>query len=138
MNIALWIVQALLAALFLFAGSMKFIMPIEEMTKQMPSMPGWFLRFIGVVEILGALGLILPGLLRIKPGLTPLAAAGLLIIMIGATVIGFMIGPASGALLPLIVAVLAAFIAYGRWRLVPHPEKSSRLVDRVAPRSTQR
>jgi uncharacterized membrane protein YphA (DoxX/SURF4 family) len=138
MNIALWIVQALLAALFLFAGSMKFIMPIEEMTKQMPSMPGWFLRFIGVVEILGALGLILPGLLRIKPGLTPLAAAGLLIIMIGATVIGFMIGPASGALLPLIVAVLAAFIAYGRWRLVPHPEKSSRFVDRVAPRSTQR
>jgi len=76
MNAVLWIVQALLAALFLFAGSMKFIMPIEEMTKQMPSMPGWFLRFIGVVEILGGLGLILPGLLRIKPGLTPLAAAG--------------------------------------------------------------
>ena len=138
MNVALWIVQALLAALFLFAGSMKFIMPIEEMTKQMPSMPGWFLRFIGVVEILGGLGLILPGLLRIKPGLTPLAAAGLVIIMIGATVIGFMIGPASGALIPLIVGVLAAFVAYGRWRLAPHPEKSSRPVDRVASRSTQR
>ena len=138
MNVALWIVQALLAALFLFAGSMKFIMPIEEMTKQMPSMPGWFLHFIGVVELLGGLGLILPGLLRIKPGLTPLAAAGLVIIMIGATVIGFMIGPASGALIPLIVGVLAAFVAYGRWRLVPHPEKSSRPVDRVAPRSTQR
>ena len=119
MNIALWIVQALLAALFLFAGSMKFIMPIEEMTKQMPSMPGWFLRFIGVAEILGGLGLILPGLLRIKPGLTPLAAAGLVVIMIGATVIAFMIGPASGVLLPLIVGVLAAFVAYGRWRLAP-------------------
>ena len=138
MNIALWIVQALLAALFLFAGSMKFIMPIEEMTKQMPSMPGWFLRFIGVAEILGGLGLILPGLLRIKPALTPLAAAGLAVIMIGATVIGFMIGPASGALLPFIVGVLAAFVAYGRWRVAPHAEKSSRLVDRVAPRSTQR
>ena len=136
-SVGLWIVQGVLAALFLFAGGMKLVMPIEAM-KGPVDFPGWFLRFIGVVEILGALGLILPGLLRIKPGLTPLAAAGLLIIMIGATVIGFMIGPASGALLPLIVAVLAAFIAYGRWRLVPHPEKSSRLVDRVAPRSTQR
>jgi hypothetical protein len=138
MNIVLWIVQALLAALFLFAGSMKFIMPIEEMTKQMPSMPGWFLRFIGVVEILGGLGLILPGLLRVKPGLTPLAGAGLVIVMIGATVIGFMIGPASGALIPLVVGVLAAFVAYGRWRVAPHPEKMSRPVDRVAPRSTPR
>ena len=138
MNVALWIVQALLAALFLFAGSMKFIMPIEEMTKQMPSMPGWFLRFIGVVEILGGLGLILPGLLRIKPGLTPLAAAGLVVIMIGATVIGFVIGPASGALIPLVAGVLAAFVAYGRWRVAPHPEKSSRPVDRMASRSTQR
>ena len=138
MNAVLWIVQALLAALFLFAGSMKFIMPIEEMTKQMPSMPGWFLRFIGVVEILGGLGLILPGLLRIKPGLTPLAAAGLVVVMIGATVIGFVIGPASGALIPLVAGVLAAFVAYGRWRVAPHPEKSSRPVDRMASRSTQR
>ena len=138
MNIALWIVQALLAALFLFAGSMKFIMPIEEMTKQMPSMPGWFLRFIGVAEILGGLGLILPGLLRIKPGLTPLAAAGLVVIMIGATVISAMIGPVAMALMPLIVGVLAAFVAYGRWRVAPHAEKTSRAVDRMAPRSTSR
>ena len=138
MNIVLWIVQALLAALFLFAGSMKFIMPIEEMTKQMPSMPGWFLRFIGVAEILGGLGLVLPGLLRIKTGLTPLAAAGLAIIMIGATVISVMIGPPAGALIPLVVGVLAAFVAYGRWRVTPLPEKSSGPVDRVASRSTQR
>jgi uncharacterized membrane protein YphA (DoxX/SURF4 family) len=84
MTYALWIIQGLLALLFLFAGGMKLVLPIEEMTKQMP-MPGPFLRFIGVAEILGALGLILPGLLRIRPGLTPLAAAGLVIIMIGAT-----------------------------------------------------
>ena len=63
MNIALWIVQALLAALFLFAGGMKLVMPIEEMTKQMPlPLPGWFLLFTGVVEVLGAVGLILPWL----------------------------------------------------------------------------
>src|SRR5262247_1862846 len=87
MNIALWIIQALLAALFLFAGGVKLVMPIEEMMKQMPiALPGWFVLFTGIVEVLGAIGLILPGLLRIRPGLTPLAAAGLVIVMIGATV----------------------------------------------------
>src|SRR5438105_14643085 len=70
-TIALWVVQVLLAALFLFAGSMKFIMPIAEMTKQMP-LPADFLYFIGAAEIAGALGLVLPGLFRIKQGLTPI------------------------------------------------------------------
>src|SRR5262245_56289176 len=85
MTYALWTVQGMLAALFLFAGGMKLVMPIEAMTAQMPEIPGAFLRFIGVAETLGALGLILPGLLRIRPGLTPLAAAGLVIILLGAT-----------------------------------------------------
>jgi len=124
MNVALWIVQALLAALFLFAGSMKFIMTVEEMTRQM-AMPGWVLHFIGVAEILGGLGLILPGLLRIRTGLTPLAAAGLVVIMLGATVVGAMIGPVVMALIPLVVAVLAAFVAYGRWRVAPLRASSS-------------
>jgi uncharacterized membrane protein YphA (DoxX/SURF4 family) len=118
MNIALWIVQALLAAVFLFAGGMKFVMSVEEMTKQVP-MPGWFLRFIGVCEVLGALGLILPRLLHIRPGLTPLAAAGLVIIMIGATVLTLMTSDITMALAPLAVGILAAFVAYGRWRLTP-------------------
>ncbi len=116
MNIALWIVQGLLAALFLFAGGMKLVLPVEEMTKQMP-LPGLFLRFIALCEVLGALGLILPGLLRIRPGLTPLAAAGLAIIMIGATVLTAMTGDVAMALIPLVVGLLAAFVAYGRWRL---------------------
>lgn len=119
MTYALWIIQGLLALLFLFAGGMKLVLPIEEMTKQMP-MPGPFLRFIGVAEIVGALGLILPGLLRIRPGLTPLAAAGLVIIMIGATALTLAIGPVAPALIPLVVGFLAAFVAYGRWRLAPH------------------
>ena len=118
MNIALWIIQALLALVFLFSGGMKFIMSVEEMTQQIP-MPGWFLHFIGVCEILGGLGLILPWLTRIQPGLTPLAAAGLVIIMIGATVITLMINGIAMALLPLVVGILAAFVAYGRWRLTP-------------------
>jgi len=118
MNIALWIVQVLLALLFLFTGGMKLIMPIEEMTQQLP-MPGWFLRFIGVCEVLGGLGLILPWFLRIRPGLTPLAAAGLVVIMIGATVTTIMTGQIAISLVPLVVGILCLFVGYGRWRLAP-------------------
>ena len=121
MNVALWIVQALLAVLFLFAGGMKLIMPIEELVKQMPlPLPGWFVRFTGVVELLGGLGLIFPGLLGIRPGLTPLAAAGLVIIMIGAIVYTAAAGDVASALIPLAVGLLCAFVAYGRWKLAPH------------------
>ena len=118
MNAALWIVQGVLAALFLFAGGVKLYLPIEELTKQMP-VPGLFVRFIAVCEVLGAVGLILPGLLRIRPGLTPLAAVGLVIIMIGATVVTLMSGQVAPALIPLVLGLLAAFVAYGRWRLAP-------------------
>ena len=118
MTYALWIVQGLLALLFLFAGVMKFIMSIEEMTRQI-QMPAAFLWFIGVAEICGGLGLILPSLLRIRPGLTPLAAAGLVIIMIGATIVSLMIGPIALAAMPFVVGLLAAFVAYGRWKLAP-------------------
>jgi len=115
MTRALWIVQGLLAALFLSAGVMKLILPLEKMTGPV-ELPGPFLRFIGVAEVLGALGLILPGLLRIRPGLTPLAAAGLVVIMLGATVITLVGGEVVLALIPLVVGLLAAFAAYGRWR----------------------
>jgi uncharacterized membrane protein YphA (DoxX/SURF4 family) len=118
MNVALWIIQVLLAALFLFAGGMKLVLPLDKLTGPM-AIPGWFLRFIGVVEVLGAIGLILPALLRIRPGLTPLAAAGLVIIMIGATVIGLSTGDVMMVLIPLLICLLAAFVAYGRWRVAP-------------------
>ena len=117
---ALWIVQVLLALLYLFTGAFKLAAPMEEMAKQMPvPLPFWFVRFIGAAEILGALGLVLPSLLRIWTGLTPLAAAGLVVIMIGATVVTAMGGMIATALLPLVVGLLAAFVAYGRWRLAP-------------------
>jgi uncharacterized membrane protein YphA (DoxX/SURF4 family) len=124
MNVALWIAQALLAVIFLFAGGMKLVMPIEELTAQMP-MPGMLVRLIGVVEVLGGLGVILPWLTGIRPGLTPLAAAGLVIIMIGATVVTLMIADIAMALIPIVVGLLAAFVAYGRWRLTA-PRQSSR------------
>lgn len=121
MNRFLWTLQVLLAALFLFAGGVKLVMPVEAMTAQVP-MPGLFLRFIGVCEVLGALGLILPGLLKTRTGLTPLAAAGLVIIMIGATAITMANMGATMATLPLLAGVSAAFVAYGRWRLAPPRE----------------
>ncbi len=116
MKYALWIIQGLLAALFLFAGVMKLVMPIESMTQEMP-MPGLFLRFIGVCEVLGALGLILPSWLRIRPGLTSLAALGLLLIMIGAIVLTFISGGPAPAAIPLLVAILLGFVLYGQRRL---------------------
>ena len=118
MTAALWIVQSLLALLFFFAGGMKLVLPLEQLTGPI-TLPGPLLRFIGMAEVLGALGLILPGLLRIRPGLTPLAAAGLMVIMLGATVITLATMDAVMALIPLVVGLLAAFVAYGRWRLVP-------------------
>jgi hypothetical protein len=131
MNVALWIVQGLLAALFLFAGGAKLVMSLDQMAGPV-ALPGWFLRFIGVAEVLGALGLILPGLLRIRTSLTSLAAAGLVIIMIGATVIGLVGGMVVVALMNVVVALLAAFVAYGRWRLAPHRGSSRPSVLRPA------
>ena len=116
-NVLLWITQALLALVFLFAGVTKFSMPSEQLTQGGFSLG--FVRFIGVCEILGAIGLIVPSVTRIRPGLTPLAAAGLVIIMIGATVITLHMPQPAGAAIPAFVGLLAAFVAYGRWRLLP-------------------
>jgi len=91
LGIALWAAQMILAALFLFAGVMKFVMPVEEMTRG-SSIPGSFFHFIGVMEVLGGIGLVLPSLLRISPFLTPVAACGLVIIMAGATVTSIPMG----------------------------------------------
>ena len=123
MNILLWIIQILLGILFLFAGGTKFYYTIQQMRDMGPPyqilFPSWFIHFIGVCEILGGLGLVLPGLLRIRPYLTVLAAIGLTIIMIGAVVVTAMsvgIGP---AIPTVIIGLLCAFVAYGRTKLRP-------------------
>jgi hypothetical protein len=118
MNVALWIVQGLLALLFVWAGGMKLVLPLDKLAGPV-QLHGAFLRFIGVAEVLGAIGLILPGLLRIRPGLTALAAGGLVIIMIGATALTLAGGDVEMALIPLVVGLLSAFVAYGRWRSAP-------------------
>jgi len=120
MNILLWILQCLLALMFIFSGTMKFVMSVAQMNDQAPVfLPGIFLHFIGVCEILGGIGLILPSALRIEPHLTPLAAAGLAIITAGATVITLM-GPMKAmAVIPLVTCLLCIFVAWGRWRIAP-------------------
>ena len=115
----LWTLQGLLAALFLFAGAMKFAMPIEAMTEQLP-LPAWFLYFTGAVEVLGALGLVLPGVARVRTGLAPLAAAGLVIVMIGATSLSLATPAPEMAVVPLLVGLLCATVAYGRSQVAPH------------------
>ena len=115
-NTMLWILQGLLAALFLFAGGVKLVLPIEAMQQGGVALPGPFLRFIGIAEICGAFGLVLPWALRIRPELTPLAANGLVIIMVGATVVTVLTGQIAGALMPFTVGSLALVVARQRTR----------------------
>jgi hypothetical protein len=111
----LWIAQGVLAALFLFAGGVKLVMPAAALAAQ-SHMPGEFIKFIGVCETLGALGLILPGALRIQERLTPLAATGLVIIMIGAVVTTLVQGQGAVAILPAVVGAVATYVARARSR----------------------
>ena len=120
MSVTLWIIQGALALLFLFTGGFKLLVPTDVLLAQMAlPLPIWFIRFIGVIEVAGALGLILPQLTRIKPGLTPLAACGLALEMVGATIVTVIAMGEAPALMPLIVGLLAVFVAYERgqrWR----------------------
>jgi hypothetical protein len=112
----LWGIQGVLAALFLFAGGTKLVMPAAALAQQ-STLPIWFVRFIGVAEVAGALGLILPGLTGIRPRLTPLAAAGLVIIMLGATAVTLTTPEAATAIIPAVVGLLAMYVVYGRTRV---------------------
>jgi DoxX-like family len=123
MNILLSILQVLLALTFLFSGGIKLVLPTETlMSMGSPNqvvLPGLFLKFIGLCEVLGALGLILPGVFHRKQYLTVLAAAGLLILMIGAVIVTIMGDGVAMAVSPFIVGVLCLFVAYGRWKVRP-------------------
>jgi hypothetical protein len=123
LHYTLWTFQVLLALLFLFAGVSKLVTPAAKLAAMAPQFSVNFLRFIGVVETLGGLGMVLPGLLKIKTGLTPLAAAGLVIVMIGAVVVSYQTLGVKGVAVPLVTGLVAAFVAYGRWRMVPLPER---------------
>lgn len=136
-DVRLWIVQTLLALLFLFAGGMKLVMPLDALAQQ-SQLPGAFMRFIGVCEVSGALGLVLPGLFRIRAELTPLAAAGLVIIMIGATVVTLLQGQVAPALVPVVVGSLASFVVKGRVPRVQAHRVSQRPTTRAIRQAAQR
>ena len=126
MNVGLWVLQVFLGLFMAIAsGVPKLIIPIEQLPMPIP-IPGPLLVFIGVAEIAGGLGLILPGLLKIRPGLTPLAAAGLSLVAIGGTAYQLAAGEPGNAVFALVIALLCAFIAYGRWQVAPHRARSRR------------
>jgi uncharacterized membrane protein YphA (DoxX/SURF4 family) len=118
MNLLLWIIQILLLLVFLFSGGMKLAIPADQLQAQAPPtmihFSNFFMKFIGVCEVLGGLGLVLPGLFRTAKSLTALAAVGLTIIMIGAVVISVMGMGVSAGVIPFVVLLLCAFVAYER------------------------
>src|SRR5579859_1363177 len=114
-SIILWTIQVVLALMFLFVGGIKLILPIQLLLAQMPMpLPGLFVRFIGLAEVAGGLGLILPGLTRIRPMLTPLAALGLVLDMIGATAYNLISGQIGAAVTTVVLGLICLAIAYGR------------------------
>ena len=116
---ALWSLQVVLAVFFaLGSGAPKLLVPADQLPMPIP-LPQAFLWFIGVCEVLGGLGLILPGLTRVRPGLTPLAAACLVLLTICAAGYQILARQPESAVFALVIGALAAFVAYGRWRLAP-------------------
>jgi len=127
MNIVLWILQIVLGIYFLFVGVNHFIVPpgLPEPMSWMYELPTWLHYVSGTAEFLAGLGLILPGLTKIQTRLTPLAGAGLVLVMIGAMVWHLQRGEVVNIFMNLLLAVLAGFIAYGRWRIRPLPARQS-------------
>jgi hypothetical protein len=119
MNILLWVLQVLLALAF-FAHGCLFLFPPAAIVEQMnASLPRWFQLFLGVAEVLAAVGLTLPGVTRIQPWLVPCAAAGIMIVMISATPYHLMRGEVSSAVITFVLLAIATFVAYMRWRVAP-------------------
>jgi hypothetical protein len=119
MNILLWVLQVLLALAFFAHGCLLLFPPASVVEQMNASLPRWFQLFIGVAEILAALGLTLPGLTRIQPWLVPCAAVGIMIVMISATVFHLMRGEVSSAIVTILLLAMATFVAYMRWRVAP-------------------
>jgi hypothetical protein len=119
MNLTLWILQVVLALVFLAHGAM-LLAPPPDIAVQMDAMlPRWFQLFLGVAEVLAAIGLTLPGLTRIMPGLVPAAAAGVMVVMVAATGLHLWRGELSSAAITFVLLLIATVVGYGRWRRLP-------------------
>ena len=119
MNILLWVLQVCLAAAFLAHG-LLFLSPPAEMVEQMnASLPRWFQLFLGVAEVLAAIGLTLPGITRVYPKLVVWAAVGVMVVLVSATVFHLVRGEISSAVITTVLLAVATFVAYMRFRVVP-------------------
>jgi len=125
MNIALWILQVLLAALFMWHGWLLLVPPAELVEIMNAAFPLWFRIFLGVIEVLASIGLILPGVTRIQPWLIPFTATGLMIVMVCATVLHSYKNETSSAVTTAVVFVILAFVMYMRWKVKPITGKRS-------------
>jgi uncharacterized membrane protein YphA (DoxX/SURF4 family) len=119
MNIVLWVFQVLLAVAFFAHGVMMVVPPAEIAAQLNASLPRWFQLFLGIAEVLASVGLVLPGLARILPWLVSWAAGGIIIVMVSATVYHVARGEVSSAVTTLILLVIAALVAYMRYRVLP-------------------
>ena len=122
LHIGLWVVQVILALMFLAGGAMKATQPIAELAVQMvwaDDIPEALVRFIGMAEVLGGLGLVLPAATRIKPVLTPLAGVGLLVIMLLAALFHLVRSEFAGIVMNVVLGGLALFVAWGRAKKAP-------------------
>ena len=119
MNIVLWILQVLLAVAFLAHGAL-FLWPPADIAELMnASLPRWFQIFLGVAEVLAAVGLTLPPITRVLPWLVSWAAGGIMLVMVAATGYHLVRGENSSAAITLVLLIMAAFVAYMRLRVLP-------------------
>ncbi|MFI5164180.1 MAG: DoxX family protein [Bacteroidia bacterium] len=127
LNITLWIAQSILAVLFLMTGVIKFTTSIEAQQSQMEwakHVSGGLIYFVAIVEIFGAIGLLLPSILKIKPQLTPWAAIGLALVMVLALFLNVAIGETKAIGTLTIIIAIALFVAWGRFKKVPIQSKN--------------
>jgi DoxX-like protein len=119
MNRLLWTLQLLLALAFLAHGLLFLFPPAAVVDQMNAALPRWFQLFLGVAEVLAAVGLTIPGLTRIQPWLVPTAAGGLMIVMISATIFHLTRRETSSAAITVVLLAMATFVAYMRWRTAP-------------------
>src|SRR5262249_38763161 len=119
MNIFLWTLQVLLAVAFFAHGAMLLFPPPAVAEQMNATLPRWFQIFIGTAEVAAAIGLTLPGITRVQPWLAPRAGAGLMIVMISATIFHLTRGETTSAVTTAVLLVMATVVAYMRWRVAP-------------------
>ncbi|RYE25336.1 MAG: DoxX family protein [Sphingobacteriaceae bacterium] len=122
LHITIWVVQIVLAASFIWAAGMKLFSPVSQLAAMWPwvaEVPGSLVKFTGVIDLLGAIGLILPSVLRIRPKLTPIAALAVIVLMVCASIFHITRGETSVIGANLVFGIMAAFVAWGRFSKAP-------------------